>query len=44
MAAPQITVSLCWSDDRSLDGEVSANCTDPGEGLGGAPFVVTSQL
>lgn len=44
MAAPQITVSLCWSDDRSLDASVTANCTDPGEALGGAPFVVTSQL
>ena len=44
MAAPQITVSLCWSDDRGLDNEVSDNCTNPGEGLGGSPFVVTSQL
>lgn len=44
MAAPRITVQLCWSDDRSLDAAASANCTEPGEGLGGAPFVVTSQL
>jgi type IV pilus assembly protein PilV len=43
-AAPQITVRLCWSDDRSLGSEASANCTDPSEGLGGAPFVVASQL
>lgn len=44
MAAPRITVSLCWSDDRSLDSVVTADCTDPAEGLGGTPFVVTSQL
>ena len=44
MAAPQITVNLCWSDDRGLDSIVTANCTDPSEGLGGKAFVVTSQL
>ena len=42
--APSISVSLCWSDDRSLDAVVTDDCTGPGEGLGGKAFVVTSQL
>lgn len=42
--APTISVSLCWSDDRSLDAVVTDDCKGPGEGLGGEAFVVTSQL
>lgn len=43
-AAPTITVSLCWSDDRGVENEMSGDCSNPGEGLGGKPFVVSSQL
>lgn len=31
---PQLTVELCWSDDRSRDVAVSDNCTSDGEGFG----------
>lgn len=44
LAAPQITVRLCWNDDRGLDPAITADCSDPSEALGGEPFAVTSQL
>ena len=44
LAAPQITVRLCWNDDRGLDPAITADCSDPSEALGGQPFAVTSQL
>lgn len=44
LAAPQITVRLCWSDDRGLDSAITSDCSDPSEALGGTPFAVTSQL
>ncbi|MBB5208146.1 type IV pilus assembly protein PilV [Chiayiivirga flava] len=44
LAAPQITVRLCWNDDRGLDPAVTSDCSDPSEALGGQPFAITSQL
>lgn len=44
LAAPQITVRLCWNDDRGLDPAITGDCSDPSEALGGTPFVMTSQL
>lgn len=40
----ELIVELCWSDDRTEDHAPSANCNSAGEGLGGAPFVVTTTL
>lgn len=31
---PRLTVELCWTDDRSGDGTVTANCTGASEGFG----------
>ncbi|MFA5684613.1 MAG: type IV pilus modification protein PilV [Lysobacteraceae bacterium] len=40
----ELIVELCWSDDRTETHTNSANCNNAGEGLGGAPFVVTTTL
>jgi type IV pilus assembly protein PilV len=44
LAAPQITVQLCWNDDRGVDPAITGDCSDPSEALGGQPFAITSQL
>ena len=38
------TVEICWSDDRSGNSTPSANCNNPGEGLGGQPYTLQARL